>query len=98
MGNEFVNSLPAPLRTTIGVCMGIAVLSGTWVGIGGPIPATRGWVEQHIEERDEIARLQDNIFAINKALGELEDGDTRDALEEQLDILTARLSQITSRQ
>jgi len=74
-----------------GAVAGVGLIGAAYINFGGPVPASRDWVTQYhadLAERDEAQRL---IIALEKALNELEPGDTRDALEAQRDALQARL-------
>ena len=88
---EWLESKLTLIKLIGGAVAGLAAMLAGWASLGGPVPASRDWVtEYHAElaERDEARRL---LIALEKALNELEPGDTRDALEAQRDALQARL-------
>lgn len=92
--NEFLSSMPAPARYSILTIISVSSLAGAWVSIGGPVPASRSWVENYVADREERIAIQGHIEAIDKALTELEDGDARDALVSQRASLYARLDEL----
>jgi hypothetical protein len=74
-----------------GAVAGTAAAVAGWASLGGPVPATRGWTEAYHASLAERAEMERLMFALDKALTELEPGDTRDALLAQREALQARL-------
>jgi len=88
---EWLESKLTLIKLVGGAVAGFAAMLAGWASLGGPVPASRDWVTEYhadLAERDEAQRL---LTALDKALVELEPGDTRDALEAQRDALQARL-------
>ena len=88
---EWIGNVPAVSKWITGTIAGIAATVAGWSTIGGPVPASRQWVVEHIDQREAQEQIRTDIARLETLVDKTENEEVREGLERQLADVRSRL-------